>query len=201
MQASIHNKLLTCVTVLLIASTSPLAADETQEAGARDTSQQIQDAWVRGKLEAAYTFNRHLNPFDIMTDVQNGVVTLTGVVESEIDADLAAEIAEGVEGVEDVENNLEVDVAQAADSGSDEMNERRTFGRWVNDATTTAAVRTNLARNGNIKARDISIRTRDDVVTLTGEVDSEQESELAELVARNTGDVRDVENELHVRSE
>lgn len=195
MQVPVNKLLPICITASLIALSSPLAA---RDSDARSTDQRVHDAWIRGKLEAAYTFNRHLNPFDITTDVENGVVTLTGVVESDIDADLAGEIAEGLEGVEDVENDLEVGSAPASAS-SGEANEQRRFGRWVDDATTTAAIRIALTTNGNVAARDISIETRGDIVTLSGEVDSAQESELAEQVARNTADVRDVNNELRVR--
>ncbi len=167
----------------------------------RPVQEQVQDAWVKGKLESAYLFNRHLNPFDIQTEVNGGVVTLTGVVESDIERDLAEEIARGIEGIDRVNNDLSVngDARQASASASDN-NDRRTFGRWVNDATTSAAVRANLIRNDNITARDISIETREDVVTLTGMVDSAQEKELAEQVVSNTGDVKEVRNELQVRN-
>jgi hyperosmotically inducible periplasmic protein len=198
MHIPISKLLPICVAAFLIALSPPLAANEGQQGDARDTGQRLQDAWVRGKLEAAFTFNRHLNPFDITTHVENGVVTLTGVVESDIDADLAGEIAEGLEGVEDVKNNLQVGPAESR-SATDETDDRRSFGRWVDDATTTAAVRMALATNGNIKARDISIETRDDVVTLSGNVDTAQQSELAEQIARNTTNVRDVNNGLRVR--
>ncbi len=169
------------------------------DTGDRPVQQQVQDAWVKGKLESAYLFNRHLSPFDIATDVSDGVVTLTGVVESDIERDLAEEIAKGIEGIDAVNNELSVngDGRQASAADNDE---RRTFGRWVNDATTSAAVRANLIRNNNITARDISIETREDVVTLTGMVDTAQEKELAEQVVSNTGDVKEVRNELQVRN-
>lgn len=177
------------------------AAVALADTGDRPVQQQVQDAWVKGKLESAYLFNRHLSAFDIQTEVSDGVVTLTGVVESDIERDLAEEIATGIEGIDSVNNDLSVngDTRQASASDSD-SDEGRTFGRWVNDATTSAAVRANLIRNNNITARDISIETREDVVTLTGTVDSAQERELAEQVVSNTGDVKEVRNELQVRN-
>jgi hyperosmotically inducible periplasmic protein len=175
------------------------AAVALAEADERPVQQQVQDAWVKGKLESAYLFNRHLSPFDIRTEVRDGVVTLSGAVATDIERDLAEEIAKGVEGIDQVNNELELNGDGQQASAADD-DERRTFGRWVNDVTTSAAVRANLIRNDNITARDISIETRDDVVTLTGLVDTAQERELAERLASNTGDVKQVRNELQVRN-
>ena len=179
-------------------------ADETVE-GERDFQQAVKDAWIDGRLEAAYTFNQHLNPFAINTDVENGVVTLTGRVESDIDRDLAAEIAQGLDGVVVVDNRLMVGGEReyrepANESDARAAEERRSFGQWVNDATTSAAVKAALIGNDNIRARSIDVETRDDIVTLRGVVSSEQESELAEQLARNHRDVREVRNQLEVRS-
>jgi hyperosmotically inducible periplasmic protein len=187
-------KALSVMAAILAAGPATVALADTAD---RPVQQQVQDAWVKGKLESAYLFNRHLSPFDIATEVRDGVVTLTGVVESDIERDLAEEIAKGIEGIEQVNNELDVNGDGRQASASD--NDRRTFGRWVNDATTSAAVRVNLVRNDNITARNISIETREDVVTLTGMVDSAQERALAEEVVRNTADVKEVRNELRLR--
>ena len=156
------------------------------------------DAWITGKIETVYTLNEHLNPFRIDTDVNDGVVLLTGTVESEIDRDLAAELAKGVEGVVDVENELVVETA--ARTAADERGEAegRDFGGWVDDATTTAAVKTKLLANSNTKGLKIDVDTKADVVTLSGRVGSQTEADLAEEIARNTGDVKDVRNNLVV---
>jgi osmotically-inducible protein OsmY len=42
----------------------------------------------------------------------------------------------------------------------------------------------------------IDVDTRGDVVTLSGQVASREEKSLAEELARNTGDVEDVRNQL-----
>ena len=43
-----------------------------------------------------------------LIDVENGVVTLTGEVDSDAERDLAVEIAKNASDVKDVENNLRV---------------------------------------------------------------------------------------------
>jgi osmotically-inducible protein OsmY len=144
-----------------------------------------------------YTLNRHLNPFAINTDVENGMVHLTGMVESDIDRDLAGEIAKGIDGVIDVTNDLTVAEgtrqSAAAKSGTDS---KQPFGAWVHDATTTAVVKSKLIANSNTKGLQIGVETQDDVVTLSGEVSSDETKQLAEELARNTGNVADVHNQL-----
>ena len=68
------------------------------------------------------------------------------------------------------------------------------------DAVTTAQVLSKLQANQNTRNLQISVETRNGVVRLRGEVRSAEERELAALLARNTGDVMLVQNELVVRS-
>lgn len=159
----------------------------------------VKDGWLTGKIETVYTLNRHLNAFSIDTDVENGMVHLTGMVESDIDRDLAGEIAKGIEGVVEVRNDLKVEetVQQAAATKADEDG-KRSFGTWVDDATTTAVVKSKLVGNSNTKGLQIDVDTWGDVVTLSGEVSSSEVKQLAEEIARNTGDVEDVRNQLVV---
>jgi hyperosmotically inducible periplasmic protein len=157
------------------------------------------DAWITGRIETLYEVNTHLNAFQIDADVDSGIVTLTGMVENDIDRDLAGELAKRTEGVVEVKNEIEVrpvTAEQAAARDAEEHEGDRSFFRWVDDATTTAAVKSKLVGNDNTRGLQIDVDTRGDVVTLSGRVASAQERELAEEIARNTGDVRDVRNEL-----
>lgn len=171
---------------------------------------ELKDAWLDGKLEIAYTLNRHLNPFEIDTRVRNGVAYLTGEVDSDIERDLAREIALSIDGITAVEANLFLDddvieeAAERAEELAEEVEEEdlersaSSLIQKVDDATTTASVKSRLALNGNVEAHEINVDTRNDIVTLRGTVDSEAEKQLAEMIAMNTGDVREVRNELEV---
>jgi osmotically-inducible protein OsmY len=158
------------------------------------------DAWITGKVETVFTVNSHLNPFSIDTDVENGIVHLTGTVESDIDRDLAGELAKGIDGVVDVKNDLRVDVAEGRRAREETHSQagERPFGAWIDDATTTAAVKSKLLGSANIKGLKIDVDTNNDVVTLTGQVRSSEQSQLAEELAKNTGDVKEVHNNLVV---
>jgi osmotically-inducible protein OsmY len=124
------------------------------------------------------------------------------MVESDIDRDLAGELAEGIEGVTEVRNDLTVEPAQAQRRSANveraTRDDGRSFGTWVDDVTTTAAVKSALIANNNIKALQIDVSTHGDVVTLNGRVRSDEEKKLAEEIAKNTGDVAEVKSQLRI---
>jgi hyperosmotically inducible protein len=157
------------------------------------------DGWITGKLEATYALNRHLNAFDINTETTNGVVHLTGNVETDIDRDLAGELAKGIEGVVSVDNDLTLKPDSRHEAHAATEGTTRPFGVFVDDATTTAMVKSKLLANSNTNGLKIEVDTRGDVVTLRGEVASTEEKQLAEELARNTGDVKQVRNQLVVK--
>jgi hyperosmotically inducible periplasmic protein len=162
-----------------------------------ESSSAVKDAWIDGNLEAVYALNRHLSAFVIDTSVARGVVRLTGVVNTDIDRDLAGELAKGIDGVVEV-NNILLLAVPSADAAKSPAIANRSFGVWIDDATTTASVKTKLLSNPNTDGLQIDVDTRGDVVTLSGEVGSAEERLLAEELARNTGDVKDVRNQLVV---
>lgn len=188
--------------LVLLASLSLLSfsacAEETRdsegfEAGAKD-------AWIMGKIETLYTLNKHLSPFAIHTAVENGTVRLSGAVESNIDRDLAGELAKGVKGVVGVNNELTIETTDARKARANESKDDgdRSFSQWVEDATTTAVVKSKLLADSNTKGLKINVDTKNDVVTLSGRVATSESKQLAEQIARNTGDVETVRNQLTI---
>jgi hyperosmotically inducible protein len=69
------------------------------------------------------------------------------------------------------------------------------------DAGITASVKTQLAADDIVKARNINVDTRDRVVTLTGEVRSTAEETQALQLARNTEGVADVIDQIVIARE
>jgi osmotically-inducible protein OsmY len=170
---------------------------------AAQTDEQLTDLWVKAKLTTTYTLNRQLNPFDIKTDVNDGVATLSGTVESDVERDLAEELALSVEGIHDVKNELTVDSAVAASqtgqTGQTADSAERSFSRRVEDANITARVKSQLLSNKNTGGLAIEVDTRNGKVTLSGTVDSDTEGELAGQIAQNTNGVSDVDRQRHQR--
>ncbi len=178
------------ISMLSLGTLSAYAADG-------DMSRQLTEARQEGSVWTAFALNRHLSPFAIDVDIEHGVATLTGEVESDVERDLAEQVALGVEGVTEVDNRLQVsgeEVQRQADS-------ERSFSARINDATTTATVKSKLLWNRNTEGLDIKVSTRNGIVTLEGQAQSDAASELAERLARNTEGVRQVDNQLKVTAE
>lgn len=160
---------------------------------------ELRNAWLEGKLETALLVNRHLNNFTIDSEVRNGKATLTGFVESEVDRELAEEVALSIEGVEDVDNELKIEPNKAKSQRKASASER-SFSQKFDDMTTTAAVKSKLLANQSTHGLSIDVDTVNSVVSLEGKVGTSEEKQLAEKIAKNTDGVRKVKNELRIKS-
>lgn len=173
---------------------------EHAKAEVREESEDFQDAakdaWREGKLESAFLFNRHLNNFTIDVEVEGSTATLAGKVDSAVDKELAEQVALSIDGIERVDNDLEI--GHSRDDHRDEKSEDREFSDKVEDATLTAEVKLKLLANSETEGMSINVDTLNRAVTLSGEVDSAAEKALAEQIASNVNGVKRVNNELSV---
>ncbi|HEY0961632.1 MAG TPA: BON domain-containing protein [Pseudomonadales bacterium] len=163
---------------------------------AEDWEGEAKDAWIDGKLEGSYLLNSELDGFKIGTEVENGTVTLTGNVPSDAHKQLAEEIAQNLDGVTAVNNNLAV-----AETGDEYDDNDRNFSSRFYDMTTTVGLKSNFAVNDELEAHEINIDTVEGVVTLEGEVDSQAEAMLAEEIASSYDHVSRVQNNLRVTAD
>lgn len=144
-------------------------------------------------LETKFAQSDELSALAISTDVTHGVVLLKGEVETDARKEMATELARSVDGVKSVKNDLKVT------GGEPGMLER--MQDTAGDAALTTRVKTRLLASSNTSGLAIDVSTDDDVVMLEGEVDTETEKELAELIAANTSGVADVRNELQINND
>lgn len=162
-----------------------------------DSKDAFRDGWVEGKLETALVLNEHLNPFEIDISVDDDVATLKGEVGSDIDKELAQNVALGIEGIDEVDNQLTVK------ADMDEMtqeDEGRGFSQYMRDISTTAAIKTELLASSNVNGIAIDVDTYNDEVTLSGTVETDAQRKLAEAIVTKRGDVDKVVNKLEVNS-
>ena len=188
---------------MIVATTLTTAA----YAGDMDTDNKwergAKDAWIDGKAEATLLFNGNLDSFDINTDVKNGNVVLTGKVENSVDKKLAEELVANIDGVTSVDNKLTVvsDKDMEGDM-SDDMEDTVDEGTSeLTDAKIATVIKTRLLMDTDISGFDIDVDVENGVVTLTGNVDSDAERDLAVEIAKNASDVKDVESNLRVVTE
>ena len=188
---------------MIVATTLTTAA----YAGDMDTDNKwekgAKDAWIDGKAEATLLFNGNLDSFDINTDVKNGNVVLTGKVENSVDKKLAEELVANIDGVTSVDNKLTVvsDKDMEGDM-SDDMEDTVDEGTSeLTDAKIATVIKSRLLMDTDISGFDIDVDVENGVVTLTGDVDSDAERDLAVEIAKNASDVKDVESNLRVVTE
>jgi BON domain len=87
------------VACVLVSGTTTLAQ--------RSLGEVIDDTLITGKIKASFAADPQVSALAIDVDTANGVVTLTGVVDSENERQRAIQLAQGIEGVQRVEaNNL-----------------------------------------------------------------------------------------------
>jgi hyperosmotically inducible protein len=146
-----------------------------------------EDAMLTGKVKSALVSSPVVKATQVQVESKDGIVQLTGFVDSSERITAAAAVAAGVEGVSKVENNLKV-------KGSD-----RTAGVVVDDAMVTAKVKSALLADSSTHGMKIDVDTRKGAVQLNGFVASEMEKNHAQQLAAKIEGVKSVENNLTVK--
>lgn len=140
------------------------------------------------QIEAAFTksfvYQTWLKHDEIKTDVENGVVKLTGTVADEFHKALAEETVANLAGVTKVDSSKLLTKAEVATANADEW-----IGRKVKLA---------LLFHRNVSVRTTDIAVKDGVVTLTGEASSLAQKELTAEYANDVEGVKSVKNAMTV---
>lgn len=199
------------ITALLLTVLPPAATPQQAPAAACPPDEAARDAWLESRLATTYALNPVLHDQPIQVDVKRRVAYLFGAVDSEIKRELAALIAGNTDGIEDVQMVLEVDPHATArrantidpepfDPSALQMRrpEMDRFLRTVTDATTTALVKTRLMRSEHAHGIGINVDTKDSVVTLSGDVATEELRALTVELARSAPGVARVVSHLTV---
>lgn len=79
------------------------------------------------------------------------------------------------------------------------VSDRETLGEYVDDTGITANVKTALLRDSSLTPFQIHVETFQNVVQLSGFVDSAKHSARAEQIAQSVKGVRSIKNNLIVR--
>ena len=148
----------------------------------QETKTMVSDTWITSKTKISLFADERVKGTQISVDTTKGVVHLRGKVDSAEAKSAAGDIAQGVEGVKSVKNDLQA-VAPKARKAVD-----------ASDSDIAKAVGTRLAKDTQLKKVDV--RTDAGVVTLTGEVPTIGASAKASEMARGIPGVKSVKNEL-----
>jgi len=154
------------------------------------------DSVITAEIRARMAADTSVNFSEIEVATDKKVVTLTGNLNSQAEKDRALEIARSVPSVANVVDMISVRTGEISGNAPDPD---RTLGEHIDDATITAAVKTRLLDDPQVKGLKIDVDTREGVVFLTGSVRSQKESDRAVEVARSTEHVKDVKPNLVVQ--
>lgn len=155
------------------------------------------DTGLTGKVKAKLAAASDVPASKIEVATRNGVVTLTGNVDSAQIKERALQLARETKGVTDVVDMISV---QTAEGNGNAPEPSRTVGDRIDDAGITMKVKASLLDDPVVKGLRIDVDTREGVVYLTGNVASENEKAQAIRVAKGTEGVREVQANLTIKS-
>lgn len=170
-------------------ATTPL----TVQAAQGDLPTQLAQARQEGSIWTAFALNRHLSPFNIGVKVEQGTATLTGKVENQVDKDLATQIAGDTQGINKVDNQLQIDPQVAAEPGT-----KANMAQRFDDATLVATIKSKLLWNSVTEGLNIEVSATQGVVTLKGQAKDADAKQLAGSLASNTDGVTEVNNLISI---
>ena len=145
----------------------------------------MDDSTITAKVKAALVDHESIKSTDISVKTDQKVVTLSGFVESQAQAEEAMKVAKGVEGVTSVSDKLHVrDSKDTSVKG------------YAGDTAITSEVKAKLLADDIVPSRKVKVETTDGVVQLSGTVDSQAQSDRAESIAKAIDGVKSVKNDL-----
>jgi osmotically-inducible protein OsmY len=181
------------------------AREEARETAAEQQSQPA-DATITMTIQSRYFGDDTVKGHEVDVDTENGLVTLSGTVETAAARSRAETIAQSVDGVTRVQNELRVEpaaeIARAEDPARPAVDPERTgepASSQVNAGWITTKIQAQYFADPDVKGRNIDVTTSaDGQVTLSGEIENDAERQEALRIARATEGVRGVVDKLRM---
>jgi hyperosmotically inducible periplasmic protein len=172
--------------------------EQDEAAPARSSvTQDVLDARHETRINTTYALNPYLRNNDLGVTVRTGKATLTGTVDEDVNKELAGEIALGVDGITDVDNQIEV----RADFVPVRKSTERNYGELTEDTTITAAIKSKLLWSRHAEGLDAEVETNMGRVTLKGTATSTEARDGAGALAMNTRGVVSVANQITIKAQ
>lgn len=157
--------------------------------------QDVTEARQETQIWTTYALSPYLRANDLKVSVHGGKATLSGKVEDGVSKDLAKQIALGVNGVKEVDNQIVIQPDYVPPAPSSD----RSYGEVIDDSTITAAVKSKLMWSKYTDGLATDVDSNRGKVTLTGTADSAAARELAGRLATNTRGVVSVDKKLSLK--
>ena len=162
-------------------------------------SQGLDDSAITLKVKSKLAADTQTSAIKIGVDTKDAVVTLSGTVPTATEKDEADKIAKNTEGVKRVVNDITVNPDSL---GATNLREKageaaKDIGESVSDATILTKLKAKLVADG-ITGTHIDVDNGN--VVLKGLVDDAKKKAKAEEIAKSTAGVKDVKNQLTVKT-
>lgn len=146
------------------------------------------DAGLTASVKTALIRNKDTKASQINVETEQGVVQLSGFVDSQQSRDAAETTAKNVAGVKEVQNKLMIRDAD------------RSTGQAADDIVIAAKVKGEIAGKAGLgTAADVNVEVNSGVVELSGFVPRMDQKTKAGEVARRVGGVKDVHNNIELK--
>ncbi|MFW6219151.1 MAG: BON domain-containing protein [Bacteroidota bacterium] len=142
----------------------------------------VEDSVLKRKITTELLFDPAIEKHEINVEARDGMVKLTGTVDSWQEKELAEEATEGLKGVKDIINNI--DFVSSTEDRSDEEIEAEITATLENDIRVDDAL--------------LDVKVKDGIVTLSGTVKSvaEKSQALADAWVNGVKDINSEELEV-----
>ncbi|MES2206535.1 MAG: BON domain-containing protein [Pseudomonadota bacterium] len=155
----------------------------------KKTEAVLDDTAITAKVKAAILAEPNLKSLQINVETANHDVTLSGSVDSQEQFTRAQELTSSLAGVKGVSNNLVVKSTNTATNNA---------GETVSDTSITTKVKAALLAEPNLKSRNIKVETNNGTVTLSGDLETQEQVDKAQEITKPVAGVKDVKNNITV---
>jgi hyperosmotically inducible periplasmic protein len=150
----------------------------------------VSDGWITTKVKVGLIGDKRTSGFETTVDTKDGVVTLSGKVDTAEAKTAATEVAKDIKGVKSVDNQLQV----VPEAKRKEINEA--------DDKIEGAVKTAINSDAKLKDASLSPKVNAGVVTLDGSVDTQDQLYAAAQEIRAVPGVKSVDTkQVKVKNE
>lgn len=175
---------------------------ERRSEGERDFDEAVEDASITASVKSRLLWNDATDGLDIDVDTMRGKVSLSGNASTQAEKTLATKLARLTDGVRAVDNHIVVGPESKldADADDDTRKERQASNAAspagetpVSDSWISAKVKSSLLMSAGVDGLDMSVDTKEGLVTLGGAASSMAERDLAVEIAKDIKGVKGVD--------
>ena len=188
----------TALALAAILAGPPALSGAAPQAPAAATAQDRDDT-LKDRIAFRLDTSETVRKYDVKVKVDGGVATLSGDVATAAQKAEAEKLAK-VDGIARVQNDIAIDPDEDRSLGERMKAGMSKTGEKISDAWITTKVNWFFVGEDALKGSKIDVDTKDNVVTLTGTVTSQDGRARAVALAKQTEGVKSVVDRLTVTS-